>query len=167
MSRGLKRYIKEIALLVIMLITAYYLLNAGLRAMLAVETPIMIVSSGSMVPTLNVNDAIIVQGVDVYSLKVGDIIVFQDPRREEKYYIVHRIIEVIPSTPPSFRTKGDANPYPDSYVVEAKYVIGKVVYVIPKVGLVLNLIRPPFNYLLVILLLLLYSLYRFKSSPRE
>ena len=61
------------------------------------------------------------------------------------------------------RTKGDANP--DSipgvdYPVFQPLYVGKVVYVIPKLGEITNLFRPPANYILigVILIFLIYYL---------
>ena len=56
--------------------------------------PFYIVSSGSMVPVLNVNDILIVgDGNSFNNLKVGDIIVFHRPAGEDRV-IVHRVAEI-------------------------------------------------------------------------
>ena len=83
--------------------------------------------------------------------------------------IVHRVAEII--TVPTIkrgsggssdqnnnniikiiRTKGDANAGSIrllDYPIRQQNYIGKVVYVIPKVGLVTMVIRPPINYIII------------------
>ena len=54
------------------------------------------------------------------------------------------------------RTKGDANPdsipYADYPIFQPLY-IGKVVYVIPKLGVITDILNPPTNYILIGLIL--------------
>ncbi|HET7390147.1 MAG TPA: signal peptidase I [Nitrososphaeraceae archaeon] len=137
--------------------------------------PFYVVASGSMIPNLNINDFVIVShNVQFNSLKVGDIIVFKtygtdDSGQHET--IVHRIAEIV--TDPSngekvIRTKGDANPdsipgadYP---IFQALY-IGKVVYVIPKLGVITDILNPPTNYILIGLILVGLVYYLRKRNP--
>lgn len=111
-----------------------------------------VVVSDSMIPSLNTGYVVITNtnNNDTCSsfecLKVGDVIVFEpnSPGRnsESGKIIVHRIEEIGFDSDGQrvIRTKGDANPQSiqgvDSPISKNNY-IGKVVYVIPYVGLLL------------------------------
>ncbi|NIP67309.1 signal peptidase I, partial [Candidatus Bathyarchaeota archaeon] len=69
----------------------------GLGIVLRTEYPLLAVISKSMLPTLNVGDYIVVQGVNASEIKaekiIGDIIVFPSPGpRNSGELIVHRAI---------------------------------------------------------------------------
>jgi signal peptidase len=137
--------------------------------------PFYVVASGSMIPNLNINDFVIVShNVPFNSLKVGDIIVFKtygtdDSGQHET--IVHRVAEIISDPSENqriIRTKGDANP--DSipgadYPIFQPLYIGKVVYVIPKLGVITNILHPPTNYILIGLILIGLIYYLRKKNP--
>src|SRR5215467_1776281 len=137
--------------------------------------PFYVVASGSMIPNLNINDYVIVShSVPFNSLKIGDIIVFKTYGTDnsgQHITIVHRVAEIV--TDPIngqkiIRTKGDANldsiPGADYPIFEQNY-IGKVVYVIPKLGIVTNVFHPPTNYILVGLILIGLIYYVRKRNP--
>jgi signal peptidase len=122
------------------------------------SNPFYVVSSGSMEPVLNVNDVLIVRdGGSWGDLRVGDIIVFNRPDGEDRV-IVHRIIDIDTDGDGdrTIRTKGDANPSPipgtDYPITEDDY-IGRVVYVVPGVGVVTKVISPPVNYIIIAIIL--------------
>ena len=102
-------------------------------------------------------------------MKVGAIIVFKTYGTDDSgqhITIVHRVAEIVTDLNNGqkvIRTKGDANPgsipgadYP---IFEQNY-IGKVVYVIPKLGVNTDVFHPPTNYILIglILIFLIYHL---------
>ena len=91
------------------------------------------IATGSMEPTLNVKDFIIVKESDKYS--VGDIITY----KENNSYITHRIIKINGDT---LVTKGDANNSEDKIISKSE-VIGKVVKIIPKGGVIKEIILTP------------------------
>ncbi|HZA07040.1 MAG TPA: signal peptidase I [Nitrososphaeraceae archaeon] len=137
----------------------------GLRFVFGTNNPFYIVSSGSMVPTLNINDVLIVKDGtggnsntnSFNSLKVGDIIVFHRPTGPDRV-IVHRVAEIYNNFEGEriVRTKGDANPssIPGvDYPIRAQQYIGKVAYVIPGIGLITKIISPPVNYVIIIVIL--------------
>jgi len=137
------------------------------------ESPFYVVSSGSMIPTLNVNDVLIVQGVDFNDIKVKDIIVFHSPSNYDKI-IVHRVKDIKEVNGiRTITTKGDANPIVipgTDYPITKKEYIGKVIFVIPKLGYVTNIIPPPFNYIIVgiiIALVLFNSINKNKKQQLE
>jgi len=124
----------------------------GLQAAFGTQNPFYVVASGSMVPELQVYDVLIVQGHEPFEdIETGDIIVFNRPSDHDRV-IVHRVVSVIDDDPKTFRTKGDANPASipgtDFPITEEEY-IGKVVYTLPQVGYVTQLLKPPINYVII------------------
>jgi signal peptidase I len=120
--------------------------------------PFYVVSSGSMVPVLNVNDVLIVRdGGSWEGLTIGDIIVFNRPVGEDRV-IVHRIadIDVDRDDERIVRTRGDANPASipgTDYPIKQDNYIGKVIYVIPGIGVITKVISPPVNYIIIAIIL--------------
>ena len=116
------------------------------------QNPFYVVASGSMIPELLVYDVLIVQGNHPFEdIGIGDIIVFDRPSDHNRV-IVHRVVSIIDDDPKTLRTKGDANPASipgtDFPITEKEY-IGKVEYVIPQVGYVTQVLKPPTNYIII------------------
>ncbi|MGB9124834.1 MAG: signal peptidase I [Nitrosotalea sp.] len=137
---------------IIIVVVGIAIIWIGLRVAFGTENPFYVVSSGSMIPNLNIFDVIVVQGhVSFDQLKVGDIIVFNRPMIHDKV-IVHRVAEVLNKDPLVIRTKGDANPgsIPGTdYPITKGDYIGKVEYVIPQIGYVTRILTPPTNYIII------------------
>lgn len=99
-----------------------------------VVPPFIAVPTGSMVPALHIGDLAIVRPITAAQVRVGEIIVVHLPPSIQQFYhyppsVIHRIIRITHQNGhEAFRTKGDANPYPDPYVVEPSYVRGIVVH---------------------------------------
>ena len=137
---------------IIIVVIGIAIIWIGLRVAFGTENPFYVVSSGSMIPNLNIFDVIVVQGnVPFDHLKIGDIIVFNRPNGHDKV-IVHRVAEFLNKDPLVIRTKGDANPGSipgtDFPITKGDY-IGKVVYVIPQIGYVTRILTPPINYIII------------------
>jgi signal peptidase len=137
---------------IIIVVVGIAIIWIGLRVAFGTENPFYVVSSGSMIPNLEIFDVIVVQGhVNFDQLKVGDIIVFNRPNGHDKV-IVHRVAEILNKDPLVIRTKGDANPGSipgtDFPITKDDY-IGKVVYVIPQIGYVTRILTPPINYIII------------------
>lgn len=124
----------------------------GLQVAFGTQNPFYVVASGSMIPVLEVYDVLIVQGHEPFEdIDVGDIIVFNRPSDHNRV-IVHRVASILEDDPKTIRTKGDANPASipgtDFPITEEEY-IGKVVYTLPQVGYVTQLLKPPINYIII------------------
>ena len=124
----------------------------GLQVAFGTQNPFYVVASGSMIPELLVYDVLIVQGHEPFeNIQVGDIIVFDRPSDHNRV-IVHRVASIIDDDPRTLRTKGDANPASipgtDFPITEEEY-IGKVAYVIPQIGYVTQILKPPTNYIII------------------
>lgn len=108
-------------------LTAAIWFNTGL---LGVQPAI--VSGISMEPNLEVGDIVVTRNVDAASIKPGDVIRFQRGEID----VLHRVVEVRQSAAgPVFITQGDNNNYLDP-PVPAAALDGKVVLVLPKLGLI-------------------------------
>ncbi len=122
------------------------------------SNPFYVVSSGSMEPKLQINDVLIVRdGGSWGDLKVGDIIVFNRPEGGDRV-IVHRIVEINEDSDGgrTVRTKGDANPSSipgTDFPIRKDDYIGRVVYVVPGIGVVTKVISPPVNYIIIAIIL--------------
>ncbi len=130
-------FYRRVAILFIGVIAIYFLTIVSFQVVFGTQTPFMVVVSNSMYPTLKINDIIIVKNVPIDEIKVGDIIVFKSPLNPQTP-IVHRVINIIEDMGGSkiFITKGDNNPTPDPWTVSEDLILGKVVYVIPQIGVV-------------------------------
>jgi len=141
---------------IIIVVVGVLIIWMGLRVVFGTENPFYVVSSGSMVPELQVFDVLVVQGNDPFeSVKVGEIIVFNRPSGQDRV-IVHRVASITGDDPFTIRTKGDANPTSipgtDFPITEEEY-IGKVAYVIPQVGYVTRVLTPPINYIIIAIII--------------
>lgn len=128
----------------------------GLQVAFGTPNPFYVVASGSMVPDLQVYDVLIVQGHEPFEdIQVGDIIVFNRPSGHDRV-IVHRVAAIIDDEPKTIRTKGDANPASipgtDFPITKEEY-IGKVAYTIPQIGYVTQLLKPPMNYIIIVIVI--------------
>ena len=118
-----------------------------------------VIVSPSMVPTINVEDAIVIKRMDPEDLKQGDIISYLGT---DSYYsgkvITHRIIGIEKSSDGDFlfRTKGDNNNVADGVLVNEDNVYGKVLLRIPKLGYIRRFLSTYFGWILCIALPLLY-----------
>jgi len=143
----------------------------GLRVGLGTEYPLLTVASGSMVPTLNVGDLIVVQGVLSASELTaavkpeGEIIVFRSPRVDGEL-IVHRAVTKDFNENDGlwyFATQGDANYGTDIWTGEGTWqnmiserrVVGRVVGKVPWLGYVPLYIRTREGIILIAVLFLL------------
>ncbi len=147
-----KGIVKDIIIVVIGVLIIWM----GLRVVFGTENPFYVVSSGSMVPELQVFDVLVVQGNDPFeSILVGDVIVFDRPIDHDRV-IVHRVVAITNEDPFTIRTKGDANPASipgtDFPITEEEF-IGKVAYVIPQVGYVTRILTPPINYIIIAIII--------------
>ncbi len=141
----LKGEISETVRYIIIGIILAVAINFILGAVLGVNKPVMAVVSNSMEPTLNKGDLVIIKGVNPDDIKIGDIIVYYN--RFKHIPVVHRVVGIEEIDGERyFITKGDndlTNPLPDqdpraalAPPVSREDIRGKVIFTIPKVGLV-------------------------------
>ena len=124
----------------------------GLTSYFGAQNPFYVVSSGSMYPELAMHDIIVISGHMLFEdVKIGDIIVFDRPKDHDRV-IVHRVVAVVDDDPKTLRTKGDNNQRSivgTDYPITEKEYIGTVVYVVPQVGFITQILQPPINYIII------------------
>lgn len=113
------------------------------------------VLSGSMQRDIPVGSLIIVKSLPPDQLQPGDDITYL---RDAGTVITHRIVEVSENWDENggraFVTQGIENPMPDEKPVHQANVVGKVVQVLPGVGLVLSYIGSHLKWVLLLMALL-------------
>ncbi|MBR3210346.1 MAG: signal peptidase I [Bacilli bacterium] len=129
-----------------------------------------VIVSPSMVPTININDAIVVKRSGSGQYNIGDIIsFFSTEYNAEGNVITHRVIKKneVYSTD-SYVTKGDNNPVPDKKRVSSSNIYGKVFLIIPKLGYLQNFLSNPLNFALCLLVpagfIFLYEIIRIRKA---
>jgi len=173
-SNAMKNSYLKTAILVAIIIGGVIAFWFGLRVGLGTEYPLLTVASGSMVPTLNVGDLIVVQGalkaseLRTFPKPEGEIIVFRSPRVDGEL-IVHRAVDKEFNDDDGlwyFETQGDANSGADIWTGEGTWknmiserrLVGRVVGKAPWLGYVPLYIRTPEGIILIAILFLLIIL---------
>lgn len=125
-ARAVSERLSRIVLVLILAVLAgIVLIGLGLRVF---GYRVVIVSSGSMAPSLERGDLVVVNTRNS-TPEVGEVLTFLDRDGE---MVTHRVIDVYDGT---ITTMGDANQRPDTPIEEADSMVGTSSQVIPNVGL--------------------------------
>lgn len=162
---------------VIIIAAGVLIIWLAMIAVFGTTNPFYVVSSGSMVPELNVYDIIVVRGHDRFEdVQVGDIIVFDRPSDHDRV-IVHRVAAIIDDDPLTVRTQGDANPASipgTDFPITAEEYIGTVVHVVPQVGYVTRIFSMeiggiPLNYVIIAIIIgfMIFKTFSAKKEPKR
>jgi signal peptidase len=109
---------------------------------------VQVVMSGSMEPAMPVGSVVLIRPVDPEAVAVGDIITFR--QQDSAGFVTHRVMEVLKEESRSFRTRGDANEEPDTSLVPADALRGRVWATIPYLGYLAQHARQPWGFLLLV-----------------
>lgn len=157
----------KLLIIAILLITISLAAWNGLKIALNTENPILVVVSGSMVPTLNVGDLIVIKGMSSDELSIGTIIVFHSPADYDTL-IVHRIVEKMRHDEDyAFKTKGDFNHYEDNWIVPSKYVVGAYIGKIPYIGFVVMKLKEPAGMSFIIFVIFILIMMEFFEERKK
>ena len=170
MGSSTKSLIKDVVIIVV----AIAVIWLGLQAVFGTANPFYVVSSGSMIPALEVYDVIVVEGNTPFDhIEKGDIIVFYSPKLYEQgkeRVIVHRVSLVMGEDPKIVRTRGDANPASiagTDYPITEKEYLGKVEYVVPQVGYITQILQPPINYIIIAVIIGVMVVKHFANKEKK
>jgi signal peptidase I len=119
------------------------------------------------------DDVIVVKSVPLEEIGVGDVITFR-PSQAQSAFLTYRVLEIPQSGPNGepgvyFRTRGDAGTT-EERLVAASQVVGKAVFVIPRLGILLQFVREHYVWILVFLIsafVLMISLRLALGRPRR
>ncbi|MEM1586655.1 MAG: signal peptidase I [Candidatus Bathyarchaeia archaeon] len=165
------RFLKAVLQVIFSFALAFSLLMS-LRMALGVENPLFVVSSGSMVPALNIGDLIVVQRSTPAEVRIGDIVVFRNPRDLSGTPIVHRVTDISVDEYGNYKisTIGDAvGGRADQFSPwDASLLIGKVIMRIPYIGNIYLFLASEKNLLpFIILVVLIIFLVLFFSGDED
>ena len=117
-----------------------------------------VVLTDSMVPEFSSGDMVFVKLSAAENINNGDIITF-NPSSGSDAYLTHRVTEKLNDYQGTgvtcFRTKGDANNTEDSFLIDESRVIGKVMFHVPKLGVIVRFVQLRWYFILPLIILLL------------
>ena len=152
-------YIAISLVCIIAFMLLYYVISSQIHSKNENYKPtisIYTIVSPSMTPVINVYDVVVnVKVSNPEKIKVGDIITYvSTSTASEGMTITHRVVEVRKDEDGKYEylTQGDNNSNPDSLYVSFDKVIGKELFIIPKLGKVQFLIANKKTWLLLLLI---------------
>ncbi len=123
-----------------------------------------VVISGSMEPTLKINDLIFNIKVKEENIKKGDIISF----KEGNNVVTHRINNIVEENGKKYyETKGDNNPNVDEKMTEYDNIVGRYIFKIPKIGYSIRNMQTQIGIFAIIVLLLFAEVHARKKENKE
>ena len=137
--KQIKTILRTLLIIFVSLVVGFNLYTWNAQSLMGNTLPMpfgygaAVVLTGSMEPTIHVNDVILVAEQPTYA--ENEIAVYQSG----SILVVHRILDI---TDGMVTTKGDANNAPDA-PIELSAVKGKVVGVIPGVGGIVKILKTP------------------------
>lgn len=113
-----------------------------------------VIISESMIPNINVYDAVVTVRVGEDTIKMNDIITFISKEIETAGTpITHRVIGIVETESGiKYRTKGDHNNTADFALIAPNEVIGKVYLKIPMIGYLQTFMTKPIGWLLIVVI---------------
>jgi len=109
-------------------------LVAAYAGLLVVGFKPVAVYSGSMRPTLGVGSLAVDRVVPASSVRVGDVITFNDPYVTGRL-VTHRVAQIVQTKHGvAYRTKGDANATRDPWAIKLNDKVGRVAFHVPLAG---------------------------------
>lgn len=107
------------------------------------------VLSGSMVPTLDVGDLVVVRVVPADRLEAGELVTFLEPGTRK--LMTHRVQSVLwNGQVADVVTRGDANQVGEDWSVAADDRVGEVVLRVPRLGYLVGTLATPVGRLAVV-----------------
>lgn len=116
-----------------------------------------IVVSESMVPVLEKNDFIVYKTTPIEQLRQDDIVVYKRDVADGHILIVHRLVAI---TDGYAVTKGDNNSVQDD-PFDAENIVGKVVFTVPQLGVVLDSLTSVAGLAVIFLLFVIITTLQF------
>ena len=120
--------------------------------------------SGSMEPTINIDDIVIVKTVDRFDIQIDDIITF----KIDEEIVTHRVIDFkVINNDVIYVTKGDSNEVTDMQDVRYENIEGKYIKKIPKAGKILLALKNKYVFSLILILLIICYILQKKNIQKK
>ena len=149
LTKVIKAFINALMTLILILGIAFILLY-----IIGIEP--FVVESGSMEPTIQTGSlSFINKKVSYDNIKVNDVIAFKN---NSDARVTHRVVNI---TDKGFETQGDSNNKSDGISTTRSNYIGKNIFSIPKLGLVVKFIQTTKGKIILITIIVLLVLSSF------
>lgn len=123
------------------------------------------VLSGSMDPTIETGDLIMVKDISPEDIEVGDVITYESSANNK--ITTHRVTNIVQEDKIKFKTKGDANNVEDTNLVEAENIKGKYVRKFHGLGYAVTYIEQNIIKILITLVILSICLFVIAKVVKE
>lgn len=124
---------------------------------------VFVIASGSMEPTLNIGDIVIIHEVEVNDIVEGDIITFQEG---DSQTVTHRVVNIIDEDSKiKYETKGDNNNTVDEGFVYYDDVEGKYLFKINRIGT--TVLKAQNIVVMIVIIIILYFIYKIMQRKDE
>lgn len=167
-KRDKKKIINYIFRMIIFLVISiivgltFYTINAkrvtGKALAMPFNKTIAVVSTGSMEPTITLDDLIIIEKTEDY--QIGDIVVFQDG----SLVVVHRIVAIDGD---KIITAGDGNDGAIDDPIWISEIYGEVIHIIPVLGFILKMIKSPLGLIITITIAIIFLVLSYQKEREE
>lgn len=164
-SKMIKKFFKWVTAIILALLLLLAVFSVFMQSRPFEKTPWikgykpLVVLGGSMEPEIHVGSVVLVSPIEVADIAVDDIITFKTPQDSKVFedhpgsLTTHRVVEVVDEGGAlGFKTKGDANEDPDTWVVPAADVLGEAGFSVPYAGYFVNFTKTRNGFLLLIIL---------------
>lgn len=123
-----------------------------------------VVLSGSMAPKFPTGSIVYSKAISSYN--INDVITFKN---DSGQIVTHRITKILKeNSNVVYQTKGDANKIVDSTLVPQKNILGKIVFFVPYVGYLIDILKTPLGISLFIILpatmFIVYEIWNIKKE---
>ena len=123
-----------------------------------------IIVSGSIIPSININDTIIVKEVPQEEIKVNDIISF----KQGEIITTHRVINIIEEEGiKKYQTKGDSNNTKDKELVTYKQIEGKYQFKLSGIGKIIEILKNKWTLITFISIVIICYWYGYRIDKRK
>ena len=127
---------------------------------------IYMVMTGSMEPTYNIGDMIIIRETKIEDIKVNDVITYTI--EDEKNTITHRISEIIEQDGEKvYITKGDNNNSNDTDSVSYNQIRGVVLFKISKMGTIITSLLTGTGIITIIILIISFYMHDIRKEEKR
>jgi signal peptidase len=152
------------ALVLVLFITIQFTSNAKDGPIILLNHSILTVLTPSMQSVIPKGSLVIIRTVDPDTLQIGDDITYM---KDQKTSITHRVIQIIENYnntgAKGFQTKGVNNQDPDTDIVYAGNVVGRVVFHMPVLGAALGYLSQNIYIVFILFALLMLLSFSIRS----
>lgn len=121
--------------------------------------------SGSMEPTINVNDLIVIKRCSEDQIQNGNIITY---KKEDGTVVTHRIVKINKEDGKNvYTTKGDNNKQEDEEKIKHSQVHGKYLFKISGVGKIVEELQKNNGLISIILIIIIFIILKNKKDKKK